>query len=339
MRSIRGYRLFITFTFIIITVLIPSRGFADVVDFKYNFGLGTFQCRSQSPGQSLRFTMLDIISGPINAGWRTSTGTSWTNTWAEKKNYRMDYEMVDVHVAISYGINNRFEFGFFFENRSFFGGNMDNAIEGFHDLFNINQDGRDEVDHNLSRVILRDDNRNILSEFSADKFENNGVGFVFQYILHPGTTLWPAVCINGQLRYAIKEPAVMNDHEEPFDTYIGMGLSKRFSEYWYSYFNMGYTHYGQTEFDRLEFDSDSLSGVLAIAYGWTPNLSLLVQYIFHEGVINGLDSLTQYSHEVVLGLKWITDHGGTVELGLIENIVETDNSPDVGLHFAYSFRY
>jgi len=335
----KSHRTAATFLFFIFILLMPSHGFTEEVDFNYNFGPGAFQLRSQSPGQSLRFTMLDILSGPIDTGWRASIGAAWTNTWVDKKEYTLDYEMLDAHIAISYAFNNRFELGFFFENRSFFGGYMDNTIENFHDLFGIGQSGRDEAEHNLSRVIQRDDQGNILTEFNADKMENNGIGFVVQYVIHPGTTLWPAVWVNGQLRYALKEPDIVTDNDEPLDTYIGIGLSKRLSEKWHTYSNMGYTHYGQTEFDNMELENNALSGMLAIAYDWTPNFSLLVQYLFHEGVLNDLGKLSNYSHEIVLGFKWMTDHGGMVELGLIENIINTDNSPDVGLHFAYAYRF
>ena len=216
---------------------------------------------------------------------------------------------------------------------------MDSTIENFHDWFGIGQSGRDETGHNQSRVILRDDQGPILTEFGADKMENNGVGFVVQYVIHPGTTLWPAVWVNGQLRYALKEPDILTDNDEPLDAYIGIGLSKRLSEKWHTYSNVGYTHYGQTEFDNLNLESNALSGMLAVAYDWTPNFSLLVQYNFHEGVLIDLGKLSNYSHEIVVGFKWMTDHGGLIELGVIENIIETYNSPDVGLHFAYAYRF
>jgi hypothetical protein len=283
--------------------------------------------------------MLDILQGSINTGWRTSTGAAWTNTWVDKKTYTLDYEMLDTYVALSYAFNKRFELGFFFENRSFFGGYMDSTIENFHDWFGIGQSGRDGANHNQSRVILRDDQGNILTDFGADKFENNGLGFVAQYVIHPGTTLWPAICVNGQLRYALKEPDIIMDNNEPLDTYIGIGLSKRLSEKWHTHSNMGYTHYGQTEFENMELESNALSGMLAIAYDWTTNFSLLAQYLFHEGVINNFGKLSNYSHEIVLGFKWMTDHGSMVEAGVIENIIDTDNSPDVGLHFAYTYRF
>lgn len=331
--------LFITILLSTTLSLLSPQGYAQEPDFNYNFGLGSFRYRSQSPGQSLRFTMLNILSGPIKAGWRTSAGAAWTNTWADKDMYLLDYEMLDAHIAISYAFNQRFELGLFFENRSFFGGYMDNTIQEFHDLFGIGQSGRDKVEHNLSRVILRDDRGNTLTEFSADRLENNGVGLFAQYIIHPGTTLWPAICVNGQLRYALKEPDVMADSDEPLDTHVGIGLSKRLTRKWHTNFTIGYTHYGQTEFDNMELESNALSGMLSMAYDWTANFSLLVQYNFHEGVINNFDKLSNCSHEIVLGFKWMTDHGGIVELGLIENIIETYNSPDVGLHFAYAYRF
>ena len=55
--------------------------------------------------------------------------------------------------------------------------------------------------------------------------------------------------------------------------------------------------------------------------------------------IYNFDKLSNYSHEIVVGFKWMTEHGGLIEFGVIENIIETYNSPDVGLHFAYAYRF
>jgi len=322
-----------------IGVLIPSQVLAEKFANDSNYGLGIFMMRSQSPGPSLRFSMPYIFPSRNKSGWTTYIGADWTNVWAEKKNYTLDYEMLDIHAAVSYCFNSRFELGFFMENRFFFGGEMDNAIEKFHDLFDIAQDGRDESDQNLSRVILRDDQGTVLLEYNAEKFENNGVGLFVQYTLHHGNTRWPSISVNGQMRYALKEPDAITDDDQPLDMGIGIGLSKGFCEKWHTYFNLNFTYYGQTEFDGLAFDNNSLSGILALSYGWTPKFSLLIQYIFHEGVIHDLDSLDKYSHEVIMGFKWLLTHGGVVELGLIENIIDTDNSADVGLHFAYTYRF
>ncbi len=77
----------------------------------------------------------------------------------------------------------------------------------------------------------------------------------------------------------------------------------------------------------MQLESNALSGMFAVAYDWTPNFSLLVQYNFHEGVINNFGKLSNYSHEIVVGFKWMTDHGGMVELGVIGWLLKHPGRP------------
>jgi hypothetical protein len=108
-------------------------------------------------------------------------------------------------------------------------------------------------------------------------------------------------------------------------------MSKRLTEKWYTYAYVGYTFYGHTE-----FEGDALSEILAIAYNWIVNFSLLAQYLYHDGVIKDFSSLSDPSYEVDLGFKWRLSHGGIVGFGLIVNIIAQDNSPDFGLHLAWA---
>jgi hypothetical protein len=53
----------------------------------------------------------------------------------------------------------------------------------------------------------------------------------------------------------------------------------------------------------------------------------------------GLDPFSEFSHEVVVGWKWELGQAGVLEIGLLENIVTFDNSPDFGVHAAFTQRF
>ncbi len=176
------YRLPLLLSVLLISLALPPNSFSDETGFDYNYGPGTLQLRSQSPTQSLRLTMPSIIPVAIKPGiLSVNAGTTWTNVWVDSSKVMLDYEMLDTHIAVSYGINKRLGFGMAFDQRSYFGGGMDNFIQEFHDLFGIDQNGRDKVDRNLSRIIRYDDQGNII--FQTDdlsNMENNGVNLVAQ---------------------------------------------------------------------------------------------------------------------------------------------------------------
>ena len=315
----------------------PPNTFSNEAGFDYNYGLGILQLRSQSPAQSLRLTMPSIIPGAFKPGsFGVHAGTTWTNVWVDRSEVALDYEMLDTHIAVSYGINQRLGLGMAFDQRNYFSGAMDNFIQEFHDLCGIDQNGRDKVDRNLSRIIRYDDQGNII--FQTDdlsNMENNGISLVAQYILSHGTRRWPAIGVSGLLRYGLNTPSSEDNHE-PLDWNIGIGLSKRLTNTWYMYSHLCYTNFGQTELFGLEFEGDAISFMLALACQWKPNFSILLQYVFSEGVVKDFGSLSDSSHEVNIGFKWQLSSGSIIEFALVENIITFDNSPDFGLHLAFS---
>jgi len=330
-------QLLLLLSVLLISLALPPNSFSGEPGFDYNYGLGILQLRSQSPAQSLRLTMPSVIPGAFKPGIiGVHAGTTWTNVWVDSSEIILDYEMLDTHIAVSYGINKRLGVGIAFDQRNYFGGAMDNFIQEFHDIFNIDQNGRDRVDRNLSRIIRYDDQGNIIFETdNLNYLENNGISLIAQYILSHGTNRLPAIGISGVLRYGLNTSSSEDNHE-PLDWSIGIGLSKRWSDTWYTYSYLGYTNYGQTEMFGLEFKDASISFMLAFAWQWKPNFSMLFQYVFSEGVVKDFGSLSDPSHEVNIGFKWQLSSGSIIEFALIENVITFDNSPDFGLHLAFS---
>ena len=310
------------------------------IDPDYNYGPGPLQIASQSPAQSFRLTMPPVVPGTIPLGGPSvRIAATWTNVWAKDFRYLLDYEMLETRVTVSYGVTNRFGLAIAFDQRDYFGGAMDNLIEKFHDFLGLPQNGRKDFDHNLTQIVLRDDQGKITSVIDdLDGLDNNGISFITHYVLHHGTTLSPAIGLTGIVRYGLNTTSG-DDDDEPLDLGIGVGLSKRWADRWYSYGQLSYTRYGQTNLLGLELKNHAFSGMVAMAWQWKPNISILGQYLFHEGVSEHFGDLSNFSHEVNLGFKWALGRFGLLEFGIIENIIEHDNSPDLGFHGAYEYRF
>ncbi|MBW1916141.1 MAG: DUF3187 family protein, partial [Deltaproteobacteria bacterium] len=181
-------------------------------------------------GQSLRLTMTPI--DPVKfqtTGYRMSVGATRSNVWADEDRYHLDYEMLDTRVEISKAFTERFALSVGFVQRNYFGGALDNPIEQFHDLFGIDQNGRDKASHNDSRFILYDAAGNTVSNIEdVTRANNNAVYVTGQYLVHPGTTQLPAICMSGTLRYGLNTPS-SEDDDQPLDMGIAIGLFKRWS--------------------------------------------------------------------------------------------------------------
>jgi len=282
----------------------------------YNYGLGKIDLRSQSPAQSLRFTLPLLIPGDIKSGWGVRIASTWSNVWADESEYLLDYEMSDTIVTATYGFNKRFGLSLEFENRNYFGGHMDGFIQGFHDLFGIDQEGRDDVSKDRKVIQRFDPNTGqLLSETSAEDLENNGMVFLMNYTLTHGTKIWPSANVFGAVRYGLS-CADLCDEDHPVDVGLGFGLAKRWSERWYTYASLGYTWYESRDvletapgLAPMDFENNAFTGLFVLSWHYTPSFAILAQYLYSGPSIKNIDGLDEASHEVHVGFKWKTKYG------------------------------
>jgi hypothetical protein len=280
--------------------------------------------------------MLPTVPEAIKpGGYKLSFGSAWTNVWAREDSYFLDYEMLESFIAVSYGVNERLGLALGFSQRNYFGGAMDNSIEEFHDLFGLSQHGRDQAPHNDTRIVRYDTYGNIIEDTNdISEANNNNLLFTIKFILDHGTKHMPAVGISGIVRYGLDTPPREHD-DGTIDIGMGIGFSKRWADQWYSYHYLGLTRYGQAEVFNVRLEKNTFFGMTALAWHWRKNSSILLQYMVHEGALKDFGSMSDASHEVDLGLKWLFSDGDIIEIGLIENILIVDNSPDFGIHLAY----
>jgi hypothetical protein len=317
--------------------------FAEEIDFSYNRGLGTLQILSQSPAQSLRLALPMPIPGDIKPGWGTHIHATWTNVWAKESTYLLDYEMLNTFIGATYGFNVRFGLAVAFDSRNYFGGAMDNSIQGFHSLLNIDHDDRGQAQKNRKVVQRSDPQSGDTAEFSADELNNNGVTLLLNYNITHGTRTWPSLNVFGVGRYALNSAEIFDHSGHRMDWGLGFGFAKRWSTRWYTYVTLGSTFFDDyevgamgTDLEPMEFEDDQLSGMFSLSWHYTPTFTIVSQYLYSGPDIKDIEKLDDPSHEVHLGFKWKTQHHGMIEFAFIENIITWENSPDFGIHAGWS---
>ena len=122
------------------------------------------------------------------------------------------------------------------------------------------------------------------------------------------------------------------------DLALSAAASRRFGRF-YVYVTIGYTWYGSDSISGLELDDTQLSVLVAAEWRFKPRMSLLLQYLGSEGAAVDLGPFSETSNEVVMGWKWEVRPAGVLEIGLIENVVTFDNSPDFGVHAGFTQRF
>lgn len=321
-------------TLVLTVVLFVAAAHAESDRGNDNSGMGILEIRSQAVGQSLRLTMPMLIPGDISRGWQAFGGLTWTNVWANDDAFVLDYEMLDTLIGVGYGFTDRWGAAAVLDDRSYFGGAMDSFIESFHNVFGIDQDGRDSTGRGRNTVSRKDPSTGRDAVMSARDMNNTGLSLLLNCNIIEGAAPWPSVNLYGVARYALS-PAKVFVKTGAVDGGLGVGLAKRWFKRWYTYGVLGYTVYaerGQTAIGDVVLEDRQFSGLAAVSWQYAPDLALIAQYLYSSAGIKNIASLDQPSHEVHLGFKWRLGPVYTFEAALIENIITMDNSPDFGLH-------
>ncbi len=318
-------------------ILIPMKAFPSrEMPFDYNLGAGPLEISSESPGQSVRYSPVPGIPEKIIPGsLETSLGASWANIWTRDERYNLDYEILHTRFSLSYGVTPRLRLTAAYEKRKYFGGAMDGFLIWFHDLVGVEQDGRDEIPRNEAHYFFADTQKNVIVDSNdIEVFDNDAIQIGASYLLMPGSRFWPAINLTGTVSWGLDTPLIGSG--EPVDFALGVGLSKRWARKWLTYHNFTYIRFGQNELHYFSLQDNGFSMVNAIVWEWRPNVSVPLQFMYTSGLVKDTPNLKDSSYEAHIGLKWKMKRHGQLEVALIENVINYDNSPDFGIHLNYS---
>jgi thiol-disulfide isomerase/thioredoxin len=313
-------------------------------------GYGPLSVRSQSAFQSLRLGIMPRTPSTLARGQhQLRIGATWSNQWAnddssfdpdndEYGRYLLDYESVDADISYAYGVSDTVQLEVGYEQRWRFGGIMDSFVQGFHDLFSLDQSGRDLVPRNQFRILLDpyDDGSGVdLGSGSSGTFARNLI-FTFQHNVTCGTATWPAFSYAVTGRYAVGD--VGETEGGAWDVALSVAASRRFGKF-YAYLTLGYAWYSSNSFFGVQLEDTQFTILAAGEWRFKPRMSLILQFMTTQGVATDFDPFSKTSNEVIIGWKWEVRQAGVLEIGLLENVVTFDNSPDFGVHAAFTQRF
>ena len=276
--------------------------------------------------------MPHLLPGSIKPGVGYVLGTTLSNVWVNDDDINLDYEMLDFHFSLTYGFDENLGFALVYDQRDFFGGILDGLVQEFHDLFGIDQNGRTDVPK--GRTYLEQFDTNEVTD-DLTVLDNRAISLLVQYVFLHGKGNLPAAGISGGVRYTLDAPEG-GSKEHPVDITLALGLAKRLAQSWYSCLHLGITHFEQTKILDLEFKEEVFTGMAALTWEISHRYSFLAQVFYTEGTIKDFGQFGKPATELDLGMKIVTDSGGSYEFAIIENIFNYDNSPDLGFHFAFS---
>lgn len=306
-----------------------------------NVGFGPLHIPSQSPFQALRFGYQLRAPSTLPAGRAELRATeTWINMFAmQEDEYLLDFEMLRSSVSIAYGLTDTLEVDIEFVDKSRFGGQQDGFVREFHDIFGLKQGGRDDTrSGNFAFDVAGRSGQADVSLTGSDRGSfSRELVLTAQHVLTRGTDTAPAV--SGTLSLGF-ETNPSNDlrGERPVSVASSVSLAKGFSDV-YVYLSAGFAWFGQEEFHGIDLRPIQASALAAMEWRVSEGMSFVVQYLASQGGADRFRPFSSPSHEVTIGWKGEIGPGIILEIGLIENVLVFDNSPDFGIHSGFTYRF
>ncbi len=307
-------------------------------------GYGPLNLYSQSPFQALRLVIRPRTPSTLGKGQDEFRATAtWVNIWANgqdkaEDSFLLDYEMLQTVLAFAHGITDTVQIEVEAQQRDRFGGAMDGLVQEFHDLFGIDQNGRDEVPRNQFTIDLNPRGGPGISLDSSDRGTfTRSVQVTIQHNVTCGTAKAPAFSYSVTSRIETADAGDLGGGGD-VDFGASIALSRRVKRF-YFYGTFGYAWFGRDEFRGLELEQTQYTVMAAVEWRFKAEQSLLLQYLLTEGVASDFGEFSKESHEITLGWKWEAWPNTVIEAGLVENIISFDNSPDFGFHFGFTRRF
>jgi hypothetical protein len=302
-------------------------------------GYGPLSLPSQAPGQVLRLGLQPRTPSTLAQG---QFELNWTESFAnifnfEEDDFRLDYMTLNSTLDLAYGLSDTVEVDVAVGNLQRTDSYLDPVVDGFHDLFGIDDAGRDQFPEHDNIIDLEPKNGVEIEDRSSGS-EATFVTLTMQHNVTCGTTVWPALAYSVSTRWDAGGDAELEGSSD-FSAGISGSAAKRLGERFYTYLGLGYNWYGPDESRGLELKDEQWGGLAALEWSYRSRRSFVLEYLVNEGAAADRDPFDDPTHEVHLGWKCEVRPGTVLELGLIENIVNMDNSPDFGLHFGLRYRF
>lgn len=296
--------------------------------------LGPLNIRSLSPGQALRLAPLPRSPYGLPAGeTELQFNIAAASVFLQSPDvYLVDFNFLDTRLAVNHGFEYGWSAELSFNDRRIRNLNLDKVVETFHDAFGIEQNGRDI---NLNQTHIEIPQYSVSFGDELNGVFSQTIGLSIQKILIDKSVEWPAVAI--VLNTSLETLSDGMVEKGAFDYGMQLTMAQKQSS-GYMFGNISYTFFGSDKtLGLIPLTENQFSGMLGYEFTVDRNEAFIVQYLFSDGVLINLGALDEVSHEIHLGYKWRTERN-MIEVGLVENIVNFDNGPDVAFTFGVTHR-
>lgn len=302
-----------------------------------NVGYGPLRLTSQAPFQGLRLSPpADPPSSLPRGRWEVRQHATWSRMWAQADDYLLSYETLSTVQSVAYGVSDvlRLELGALETTR--FGGSLDGFVRGFHDLVGIDQGGRDTLPRGAYAFELSGEGGRVVVDENRREAAVESLFLSLHQVLTRGSESLPAVSYSLTVQASVSDSPDLSGN--PIETAASVSLAKEFGDF-YGYLSFGLAWYGNERFHGIELRPFGATFQVALEWNFMKDASFVIQHLWSRGALDGYGVYSRPSNEIGLGLKIEMSAGAVFEIGITENLVYFDNSPDFGVHMGLSMLF
>lgn len=211
-------------------------------------------------------------------------------------------------------------------------GVTDGVIDGFHDLFSLNDGDRDQRPENDYDVSVTDENGN---NSEVDRGVGSGdVVLRTHWNAFRGTRLFPAVSLATQFSLPTSNTGFGS---EGIDLGLNLTLTKQIGRWLYVYGSVGGTLLTDRTTEGLHYRKKNYQFVAGLEVPVNPDVSLIFQGMILSPLLDSPRVLSQQRRYLLLGSRWMFAPGIELELSMIENLDPFKTTADFGFNAGFNF--
>ncbi|MCT4350183.1 DUF3187 family protein [Vibrio sp. NC2] len=288
---------------------------------------------TQAPLQSVRLTPTLRSGFPLEENkLEVFASLTAASIWANSHDYHLDYYQNQLQTGLKWQLTTAWQIEFNYRWLYAANNHLDKVIINYHDLFGIDQAGRERKDRHQFDVYAPSHGINI-SDFSGDtltsaftlytqyqiiNLENHGLSF--------GVSLYHNNVNHGAFKGNSTEQSAQLNYAYQLDIntfYTSLGLANQSNrEVENSFIHKKTTWSWMGGYQLTLFE----------------NHELHLEYRWYEGAEDGDTEFSEAANEIMLGYRYLMQRSA-IEISIIENIFNMDNSTDVTFQLAYRHQW
>ncbi|MDF2152348.1 DUF3187 family protein [Vibrio sp. CAU 1672] len=306
-------------------VSLPAANAADLY--------GPMRSYAQSPMQVVSHTNVLRSGHSLPSGYVETYGSGTVaSVWAHTDEYFLDYYHNQLELGAKWQIDTKWQWEWNYRWVFAADNHLDDLTKGFHNLFGIGQNGRDEVDQHRFYISMPEYDV-LVDDFEGETLANNLSTYVQYQLLDQGAH---GLSVGGSLYYNYVAHGTFKDRN--FEQ--GVQLN-------YSYLNQAHAFYsmagmtfrsGGRALADLPYRRNTAAVAGGYRYAFRENHHFLIEYHWYQGSTEGPSEFADASNEFVLGYRYLMENSA-FEIMAIENARNMDNSTDIAFTFGYRYLF